>query len=74
MSITQPGKFGYSCWWLHILITLSAQTDANVIEDPDESIPAQIPDIVSEQQNEVNSFKILCFLIVNIISCTLVMR
>nr|GEV69145.1 centromere protein C/Mif2/cnp3 [Tanacetum cinerariifolium] len=32
--------------------SLAAQTDANVIEDPDESIPAQIPDIVPEQQNE----------------------
>lgn len=30
----------------------AAQTDANVIEDPDESIPAQIPDIVSQQQIE----------------------
>ncbi|GKB38220.1 centromere protein C-like protein [Tanacetum coccineum] len=32
--------------------SLAAQTDANVIEDPDESRPAQIPDIVPEQQNE----------------------
>ncbi|GJT73812.1 centromere protein C/Mif2/cnp3 [Tanacetum coccineum] len=31
---------------------LAAQTDATVIEDPDESITAQIPDIVPEQQNE----------------------
>ncbi|GKA56996.1 hypothetical protein Tco_0756068, partial [Tanacetum coccineum] len=33
--------------------SLAVQTDANVIEDPDESRPAQIPDIVPEQENEV---------------------
>jgi hypothetical protein len=70
MSVSQFDKFPCSYWWLNILITLSGQTHADIIEDLVVSKPAQTLDVVFEQPNEVTFLRFL-YLSINIISCNL---